>query len=555
MKKHILSKILGWIEFLLGLSICALGIYLIWADIFSMLRGSVGCPGFGILFGIFLIPVGAFLLISGWLTLKQRPAAMFMNLIVLGLIVFIGVSSYDSAKMWGQYESEHFINDISRLNKNYVRRIIKIDNTKQLQEAIGEANHKQYKVSIAAKKHSQGGHQFCHDCVVLDMTAFNKIISLDQKNKIIRVQSGATWEQIQNYINPYHLAIKVMQASNIFTVGGSMSANIHGNDPNFGTIIHTIRSFRLLLDDGSIVNVSRVENPELFSLVLGGYGLFGVILDVDLELTDDTVYERDSVVMNYRDYPKFFKRNILNNPKVGLHSAKLSHAPSSFLNEVVATTYNKTDKELNDEIFVLQQEKNILRNKFFFGLSRKFFWGKDLRWYLEKKLDAKIGKKEIVSRNNAMRSIVKFLEYNSGKDTDILQDYFIPVENFTSFVDGLREILRSEEINLLSTTIRYTPKDEMSFLSYTKKDSFTFVLYINQRLSQEGIKRAETWTQKMVDLALRLGGSYYLAYQLYPSKEQMRSVYPNADLFFEKKRFYDKNELFVNNFYNKYGKL
>src|SRR6202049_2431415 len=86
--------------------------------------------------------------------------------------------------------------------------------------------------------------------------------------------------------------------------------NAHGRDPRYGTIIQTVRGFRLMKADGSIVQVSRAENPELFSLAIGGYGLFGVILDVDLELTDDDVYQKEHVALGYKEYPAYFAKNV-----------------------------------------------------------------------------------------------------------------------------------------------------------------------------------------------------------------------------------------------------
>jgi FAD/FMN-containing dehydrogenase len=55
-----------------------------------------------------------------------------------------------------------------------------------------------------------------------------------------------------------------MQSSNIFSVGGSLSSNIHGRDPRFGTIVDTIESFRLITFEGKILEISRQENSELF---------------------------------------------------------------------------------------------------------------------------------------------------------------------------------------------------------------------------------------------------------------------------------------------------
>src|SRR6185436_2817605 len=99
-----------------------------------------------------------------------------------------------------------------------------------------------------------------------------------------------TWHDIQNFLYP-NFAVKAMQSRDIFTLGGSISVNAHGMDHKAGSVGSTIRSLRVMLPDGSIVGASRTENPELFNLVVGGYGLFGVILDVDLEVTENVIYE------------------------------------------------------------------------------------------------------------------------------------------------------------------------------------------------------------------------------------------------------------------------
>jgi len=113
--------------------------------------------------------------------------------------------------------------------------------------------------------------------------------------------------------------------------------------------------------------------------------------------------------------------------------------------------------------------------------------------------------------------------------------------------------MRDEEINLLSVTIRHISENKEAFLSYSKKDSFAIVLYINQGLSEKEKKKAENWTQKLVNLSVENNGTYYLTYQLYPTQEQIRDVYPEIDNFFSEKKKYDSKEMFVNKFYAKYA--
>ncbi len=197
------------------------------------------------------------------------------------------------------------------------------------------------------------------------------------------------------------------------------------------------------------------------------------------------------------------------------------------------------------------REREIARNRAVFGFSRHSEKGKSVRWFLQETM-ADLLSTRIISRNNAMRPPIKFLTYDSATDTDILQEYFVPTDKFVEFMDTMRSILLGRQVDLLSLTIRYVPKDSESFLAYSRQDSFAFVLYINVPLTENGTQSTRKWTRELVDAAISNGGTYYLPYQLYPSQDQIRSAYPMLDRFFAKKRDYDPNEIFDSGFYEHY---
>lgn len=452
------------------------------------------------------------------------------------------------------------VTDVSRLQPINVMKIERATKIEQLQMIVKEANEKGWKVSIAGSMHSQGGHTYYENAVVLNMKDFDEVLELDTKKKTIRVEAGATWDDIQRYIQPKGLAIKVMQSSYVFTVGGTMSANAHGRDVDETSFVETVESFRLLKPDGTIVNVSRTENPELFSLVIGGYGMFGVILDATIQLTDDVVLERRATVMDYADFPAYFEKNIKNNPEVVLMLARPSIATGdAFLREMTVTTWDKTDQAGEPGIFDLGEEKNVLRDKFFFGLSRSYDMAKDLRWYLQKKIESSPGKTKLISRNNAMRppeTPLEFLDYYSARNTDIIQEYYIPISKFVPFMDSFREILQKGDMNVLSSTIRYVKANDETALAYCPhEDCFAIIQMSNVGLSENAQAHVAKVTQDLVDSAIMHDGTYYLTYQLYPTRQQMRSAYPRAGEVFERKRFYDPQERFMSKFYEKYGMI
>lgn len=453
------------------------------------------------------------------------------------------------------------VTDVARLTPTRVARIVEIHDVPQLRAALADARARHLKVSIAGRRHSQGGQTYVEGGVVLDMRGFHAIRSIDPEAMTVTVESGATWDEVQRAIAPHGLALKVMQSGNIFTVGGSMSANAHGRDLDLAQMVQVVERFRLMLADGSILEVSRNEHPELFSLVIGGYGLYGVILDVTLRVTRDELYTQRSTVVDYAAFPSYFRRRIQPDSDVRLMIARPSIVPGphTFLRETVVATWRRAKSgTAPPSVFALTEESHVLRDRFFFGLSRRFDWAKSLRWKLQRRLEPTLANARLVSRNNAMRppvAPVEFLEYHARRDTDILQEYFVPIDHFVDFVDRCRDIVVTGRMNVLSVTVRYVTPDSTPVLAYAPRhEAFAVVLFMNVGLSAPSQAHARAVTRQLVDAALADAGTYYLTYQLYPTSDQLRRAYPRAALGFERKRFYDPDTVFASRFYERYGR-
>ncbi|MDO3382453.1 FAD-binding oxidoreductase [Gilvimarinus algae] len=443
--------------------------------------------------------------------------------------------------------AEESWNDVSRLNPTPVDRVIAVQSEQDVAEALASLKPGQ-KVSISGSRHSQGGHITFPGAVVLDMTDFDQVISVDPDKKVAIVQSGASWEDVQTAANPHGLSVKVMQSSNIFTVGGSLSANVHGRDPRFGPIIETVRTLKIALADGSVIEASRAKNPDLFYSAIGGYGLLGVILEAELELTDNLPLLKTTTPISHASYADQFKQPV---DDLNLHFGRCSFAKgASFLADCFSIDYR--EKSQYPEVSELSLEKGIARNAFFFDLSRKFNWAKHFRWRIQKSFVDNPNKVARIDRNQAMQPPIKFLEYESANDTDILQEYFVPVEMFPSFMEGLENVLVQRDVNLLSMTLRYVPENIESVLSYAQSEMIAVVLYINMELSEAAINQAQSWTRALVDLTLKHRGTYYLTYQGFPTTEQFRQAYPRWLDFLRTKCQYDPTEIFSNHFYHQY---
>ena len=152
-----------------------------------------------------------------------------------------------------------------------------------------------------------GGHSIAPDGIVIDMRPFDAM-RLDGDRGILTVGAGATWAQIIPYLDERGSSVGVLQSDNSFSVGGSISVNCHGWVYGRPPIASTVESFRLMKADGEIVRCSRDTNAELFSLVLGGYGLFGVILEVELRVVPNQCYRLEQMVPADRSCDGPFRR-------------------------------------------------------------------------------------------------------------------------------------------------------------------------------------------------------------------------------------------------------
>ena len=445
------------------------------------------------------------------------------------------------------------INDFSRLNQTSVRAILTPSSYQELQSIVNNARDNNLKIAIAGTRHSQGGHAFFPDSLVVSLKKLNKVLNFDCHKKLITVQTGAIWKDIQEYIQPHGCAVKIMQVANLFTVGGSLSVNCNGLDPNLGPLIESVQSIKILLADGSIVTASRSINPELFSLAIGGYGLFGIILEATLEVVQDDLYKRETKLLSLDEYVKEMQR-MAHGPKVGFHFAflTLTMIGEKLFGDVAVFNF----KKLNSRQSSRKQNKNLhqLYHEKFVGIQKigTKMWSKSrlikaLHWIPEGLTHG-----QIISRNNIMRPPASHLYVELPKSTNLLQEYFIPIHNLAPFIHELEAITKKLNLNLMHVAFRFIPKNTESYLSYTKTDRIGIVLFFNQKLTAKENQKTEIWTKHLINTAARLNGAHYLPIQLHANKDELLKVYPEIDSFFALKKQYDPNELFMNHFYSKY---
>jgi FAD/FMN-containing dehydrogenase len=448
------------------------------------------------------------------------------------------------------------VDDASHLNATPVREVVRaaadaLEAERQIGALIVRARREGLPLAIAGARHTMGGHTIAPDGIVLDMTPLSHV-RYEAESRLLVAGAGARWREIIPFLDGHGRSVAIMQSNNSFTVAGSISANCHGWQHGRPPIATSVRSLRLVRADGEVVRCSRTENGELFSLVLGGYGLFGVILEVELETVPNERYVLEHLVVPAAEIEQVFLQRVNMPPAAGLAYARLGVVPESFLEEAVLNVFRQSPCST--------REIPALGDPSLAGIKRTIFrgsvgsdYGKALRWEAETALSQHVTGKYF-SRNQLLNDGVEIYENRSDDSTDILHEYFVPPGALAGFIDDLRRLVPGHEADLLNVTVRHVLSDPDSFLRYADRELFALVLLFNQKRTDAAERDLESLTRELIDAALARGGRYYLPYRLHATPEQFRRAYPKADEFFALKRQYDPGEVFVNEFYLRYGR-
>jgi FAD/FMN-containing dehydrogenase len=220
-------------------------------------------------------------------------------------------ATWPCAGAWAQ-PSGVIVNDLhSQLNPTRVNRVVEPDSLDAVRAAIAAAKREDRAVCIAGGRHAMGAQAFATDGVLVDIRKLDRVLAFDMERGLIEVESGMQWPKLLDELTSaqrgrarqWGFAQKQTGADRL-TMGGCLSANVHGRGLTLPPFVGDVESFKLLDAQGDLKNCSRVENPELFRLAIGGYGLFGLIYSVTLRLVPRRKLERGSRCATSQSCPR-----------------------------------------------------------------------------------------------------------------------------------------------------------------------------------------------------------------------------------------------------------
>jgi FAD/FMN-containing dehydrogenase len=315
-----------------------------------------------------------------------------------------------------------------------------------------------------------------------------------------------------------------------------------------------VESFNLVDAEGNLRTCSRRENGELFRLAIGGYGLFGVVVSVKLRLGPRRKIERVVEILDLDDLIPVFQERIADGSLYGDFQYMTDTNSDGFLRKGVASRYRPVDdrtpmpegqKELSVEdwtrlIYLAHVDKASVFEEYshyYLSTSGQLYWSDthQLSTYIDnyhEKLDERLG------------SVVKA--------TEMITEIYVPRDRLTQFLQDVRKDVRENKTDVIFGTLRLIEKDEESFLAWARERYVCIIFNLHIVHTPKGLEKAADDFRTLIDRAIQFGGSYYLTYHRWATRNQMEACYPQFPEFLRLKKKYDPRELFQSDWYRRY---
>ncbi len=395
-------------------------------------------------------------------------------------------------------------------------------------------------LAVSAARHSMGGQSLPRDGHAI--TADGCVLEPDAAARQYRASAGSRWHEVIARLDPLGFSPAVMQSNSDFGLGATFAVNAHGWPAPHGPFGSTVQAIRLMLADGSIVECSRTQEPALFTLAMGGYGLTGIILDLVVGMAPNALMQPSFTVMPAAEFAPRFAAAARGG--AAMLYGRLNISRPFFFQEALLVTYTPAP---TPEGGLPGLDRSGGR---YGGLTRRLYRAqpglegmKQLRWFTERSLAPALGL-GAGTRNNLMNEPAENLANRDPHRTDILHEYFIPPDRFGEFLALCRRVIPASPLEFLNVTLRWVERDETPVLTWSGTDRIAAVMSFSQRLNGEDEAAMMRLSEMLVEGVVALGGSFYLPYRLHARREQFRAAYPRADEFAAAKRRLDPGLLF-----------
>jgi FAD/FMN-containing dehydrogenase len=292
-------------------------------------------------------------------------------------------------------------------------------------------------------------------------------------------------------------------------------------------------------------------------MVHGGYGLFGIVTSARLRLVPRKKIERVVEIRTVDDLMTGFDKRIADGFLYGDFQFSIQRDSDDFLHKGVFSCYRpvpidtaipSVEKQLSDQnwrdllYLAHTDEKQAFERyaNYYLSTNGQIYWSDTHQLS--------------IYPDNYHREIDSKL-HAPYPATEVIAEIDVPRPALKGFFEEVRDDFRANKVELIYGTVRLIERDDESFLPWAKQPYACTIFNLHTVHSPEGLQRSANAFRRLIEMAARRGGSYYLTYGRDATRKQVESCYPQFSEFLKLKKEYDPEERFQSDWYRHYRTL
>jgi len=423
----------------------------------------------------------------------------------------------------------------------------------ELGAIVWEAAARDCAISISGGRHAMGGQQFGTGTIGLDLRGLRQILHFDRERGLLKAEAGICWpELIDGYLRrqqddgPQWSINQKQSGADALTLGGSVSANIHGRGLGMAPIGQDIEALTVFDPNGSLVRCSRSENAVLFSAVTGGYGLFGPIATVTLRLRPRQLLRRHVQLCQIEELPDLFARRAATGFQYGDFQFSIDERSTDFLRGGIASFYcpvpastpMRQTAKISPEMWTTLLELAYTDRSEGFRRYRDHYLSTDGQIYWS---DLHQLSPYVTGFGERVRSAAR----RAGLSPHLMiTELCVPPARLAEFMVQASRLLRRAGIPVIYGTVRIVRPDLESLLPWAQREFCTVIFNLPVPATGHGRLHAEQTFRDLIDLSLALAGTFYLTYHRFATADQIEAAHPRLSEFRAMKEEWDPTSRF-----------
>ena len=349
---------------------------------------------------------------------------------------------------------------------------------------------------------------------------------------LVTVEAGIFWPALMEELDrrqpdadrPWCIRQKQTGVDRV-SLGGSLAANAHGRGHTLPPLVEDVEAFTLMDAAGHLHHCSRTENAERFALAIGGYGCFGLLLDVTLRLVRRQTVQRRVQPIAVADLIPLAEQQLDAGALYGdcqyashLQDPADQHAGLFSCYHPVAGPPDPVDPDLSlsaqqwtDLIRLARQDKPRA-----FDLYRQHYLNTDGRKYASDRHQL----------SPVFDGYLAAVRHDPGQTpaTEMITEVYVAPDRLMDLLAACRRDFVQHGVDMTYGTIRLIEPDTQTYLPWATQRWACIVVNLHVKHDPAELDRVRRHFLRILDRTLEHDGSFYLTYHRWAHRRHLEAA-------------------------------